>query len=407
MSGRPRLLTRVVLLAVGVGASAWLVLDRSGGSDSFGPRETGDRFAPRVQVSAGNDAPELAPVAPTATASRASEAIRTEAAVPDPTPRPESPGSTETPDRIAATRAARTKRRVAAGLPALRADHAAEDGVEWLVRHQENDGRWDADGFGANGEFRWPETARGAPDADLRVTSLALLALLEDGHSMTRGEHKDPVKRATRWLVGRQDRETGRWGEREGLSGIVDHALTTLVFGEIFDADKAVLVLGKQKRALRFLEEEAGTHAAHLAALGARSDDRVRESWAHHVERMRAYSSPDTRRAMRLDAAGACGTLEWRWVIHTHFGGSSDAQDVFASYSVQSLLLSSDARIEAWSEELHRTQLAKGDARGAFLSSDPRHREIGAVGTTALSVIALAAVADRLDETRDDERWKR
>ncbi len=65
-------------------------------------------------------------------------------------------------------------------------------GLEWLALHQERDGHWNTQKFGA---FRKTDTA---------VTSLALLALLGAGNSEKAGEYQGNVRRAVRWLKSQQ-----------------------------------------------------------------------------------------------------------------------------------------------------------------------------------------------------------
>ena len=61
-------------------------------------------------------------------------------------------------------------------------------GLEWLALHQERDGHWNTQKFGA---FHQTDTA---------VTSLGLLAFLGAGHSEKVGEYQGNVRRAVRWL---------------------------------------------------------------------------------------------------------------------------------------------------------------------------------------------------------------
>ena len=394
MTGRPEIITRVALVSVvaAAGVGAWRTLGTTESAGKTARRHVETRVVPRARGLAEDDVPELAHIDSIDVATRDSvdpEPQASGAGTTESAPIVETAASSEPPARPtapAASRLERTERRGAQCVP-------------------EDDGSWDADGFGTDDDFRWPESARGELDADVRVTSLALLALLEDGHTLLQGEHTTPVKRAAVWLIDRQDEETGQLGERVGLEGTVDQALATFAHGELFAEARIVLTGVKHRRALTHLEDAARSHAAEVAALSGIGEDLAREMWLLHVGRMRAYVDVETRRAMRLEPRSTCGTLEWRWAIHTHIAGNSDAQDVFANYTVESLRRSSDARIAAWSRELHDLQLQEGDARGAFLSPDQRHRSIGAVGTTALSVIALVNVADRLDETHDGMRW--
>lgn len=64
--------------------------------------------------------------------------------------------------------------------------------LDWLARHQEADGHWDT----MKCEARYK--------TDTAVTGFALLAFLGYGHTERVGKYKDTVKRATRWLISKQ-----------------------------------------------------------------------------------------------------------------------------------------------------------------------------------------------------------
>ena len=90
------------------------------------------------------------------------------------------------------------------GHQALRSE---EEG--WIVAHQDEDGKWDADGFF---EHDPPGERLGTPgraDFDVGVTGLA--ALLVSQHKKTRGSYL----RAADWLGARQDPRTGLVGSPE------------------------------------------------------------------------------------------------------------------------------------------------------------------------------------------------
>lgn len=66
--------------------------------------------------------------------------------------------------------------------------------LEWLAKHQEPDGHWDTVKYGAQ------DTGK----CDTAATGLATLAFLGAGHTDTRGQWKDNVKRATEWMIKQQ-----------------------------------------------------------------------------------------------------------------------------------------------------------------------------------------------------------
>ena len=74
---------------------------------------------------------------------------------------------------------------------------STELALEWLAKHQDADGHWDAIKNGA--DFK----------NDTAVTGLALLSILGAGHTEKVGQYKDNVKRAVGWLAAHQD-DAGR-----------------------------------------------------------------------------------------------------------------------------------------------------------------------------------------------------
>jgi hypothetical protein len=71
--------------------------------------------------------------------------------------------------------------------------------LDWLARHQEYDGHWDAKKHGA------------AAKTDTAVTGLALLAFLGSGHTERVGEYRGVVERAVAWLKSKQAADGCVW----------------------------------------------------------------------------------------------------------------------------------------------------------------------------------------------------
>ena len=69
-------------------------------------------------------------------------------------------------------------------------DRAVWRGLCWLAEHQRADGSWDV--------FDRRPTVDDPPEGDVVSTSLAILAFLSDGHTATRGRHKDVVEKGVK-----------------------------------------------------------------------------------------------------------------------------------------------------------------------------------------------------------------
>jgi hypothetical protein len=71
--------------------------------------------------------------------------------------------------------------------------------LQWLAKHQEYDGHWDAVKYGASSK------------SDTAVTGFAILAFLGVGHTERVGEHKEVVRRAVAWLKSKQAADGCIW----------------------------------------------------------------------------------------------------------------------------------------------------------------------------------------------------
>ena len=101
---------------------------------------------------------------------------------------------------------------------------AVARGLQWLIRHQQSDGRWTLDDprFSANGA--WPTTSPAPPSACCRCWVPARRT------SRPRTIHSiNPSKEALQFLLNRQDKRTGYFG-----GGMYAHGLATIVICEAY-----------------------------------------------------------------------------------------------------------------------------------------------------------------------------
>lgn len=126
--------------------------------------------------------------------------------------------------------------------------------ADWLVRHQEHDGFWDADGFGR----RCRECdQKGQALNDVGVTGLALLALLaadeaEDGAGGA-GERRAAMVRAGRFLESVQD-EDGCIGAKSGQHFMYGQMLATAALAGLQERHPSRQRAGPLQRAVDFIE---------------------------------------------------------------------------------------------------------------------------------------------------------
>jgi hypothetical protein len=125
--------------------------------------------------------------------------------------------------------------------------------LDWLAAHQDANGGWDADGFMKHDPAGDRTDGPGYANHDIGVTGLALLAFLGNGHTMTRGTHREVVRRGIRWLTREQDRESGLFGEEIGHAFLYDHAIATLAMCETYYLDKSTVLKAKVQRAMNYI----------------------------------------------------------------------------------------------------------------------------------------------------------
>ncbi len=121
-----------------------------------------------------------------------------------------------------------------------RAQLAVDGGLSWLARHQSRDGRWDADGFMANGDAAHGVLCDGpgSPLYDTGITGLALLCFLGAGETHRSGKYRKNVARGLRWLRSQQDAE-GCFAPRTLSNFAYGHAIATLAMTEAYGATKS------------------------------------------------------------------------------------------------------------------------------------------------------------------------
>ena len=139
------------------------------------------------------------------------------------------------------------------GSGSRRRDPTVDRALDWLVRHQDEDGRWDSDEFMKHDVDGDPCDGPGNPTHDVGVTGLATLAFLGDGNSLRAGEHREVVRRAVVWLRDQQDPETGLIGVPSSNEFVYDHTIATLALVEACGLSKSRVLRPTVERALAYL----------------------------------------------------------------------------------------------------------------------------------------------------------
>jgi len=145
---------------------------------------------------------------------------------------------------------------------------AVELGLEWLARHQaEEGGYWDADGFGNRCEGR---TCDGKAFSlyDPGLTGLAVLAFLGAGHTHTSAKYGKTISAALKYLKRIQDAE-GCFGPRAGHY-MYNQAVCTLAMAEAYGMSRSPLLRRSVEKALTFLYRAQNPSPSGQGKLGWR-----------------------------------------------------------------------------------------------------------------------------------------
>lgn len=115
-------------------------------------------------------------------------------------------------------------------------------GLDWLARHQSEDGRWDCDGYMRHGDPKKGPLCTGKGNAmyDVGVTGLALLAYLGAGNTHREGQYQATVRKGLKWLKSQQDAE-GCFGSRGDPHFTYNHSIAALAMAEAYGMTRSGL----------------------------------------------------------------------------------------------------------------------------------------------------------------------
>jgi hypothetical protein len=156
---------------------------------------------------------------------------------------------------------------------------ASVDGaLQGLVKHQDDDGRWDSDGFGKHD----PESETdgpGSPTHDVSATGLSVLALLGGGNTMRSGPHAKAVKKAVTWLR-KQQQENGLFGTNAAHDFIYDHAIATYAVCEAYGLSSYQSLVPTAQKGLDYLESHRNPYAVWRYQPRDNDNDTSVTTWA-------------------------------------------------------------------------------------------------------------------------------
>jgi hypothetical protein len=123
---------------------------------------------------------------------------------------------------------------------------AAERGLEWLVRNQQEDGSWLCDiGFKLNDRYKVLHESK----PHVGVSALAGTAFLASGSVPGRGAYAKQVERCVDFILSSQD-ETGFLGKHD--TRMYSHAFATMFLAEVYGTTRDKRVRDALQRAVEF-----------------------------------------------------------------------------------------------------------------------------------------------------------
>ncbi|MFT4514179.1 MAG: biopolymer transport protein ExbD [Planctomycetota bacterium] len=138
---------------------------------------------------------------------------------------------------------------------------AIDEGLDWLKQHQDEDGKWDSDGFMKH-DKAGTEICDGAGNAvhDVGVTGLALLAMMGGGSTMRSGPYRNQIKLAVKWLR-LQQHHNGRFGSNASHDFVYDHAIATYAIVEAYGLSDYKLIKPVAQKAINYLESHRNPYS--------------------------------------------------------------------------------------------------------------------------------------------------
>ena len=156
---------------------------------------------------------------------------------------------------------------------------AIASAMAWLTRHQDADGKWSASEFMKHDPEEDRCDGKGDARHDLRVTGLALMALMANGSTMRSGPHRSAVKRAVIWIKERQI-EGGLLRASKEHPLLVDHAIATFALSEAYQISRYRTLKRYVQLAVNALEKAQNPDKGWGRAPNDEASDPIATAWA-------------------------------------------------------------------------------------------------------------------------------
>jgi hypothetical protein len=181
---------------------------------------------------------------------------------------------------------------------------ALDLGLEWLARHQGEEGYWDCDGFEAECKL----SKCGGPGYalfDVGVTGLALTAYLSAGETHRVGRYRKVVEKGLRFLTRVQDPE-GCFGPRVTNRFTYNHAVASLAMIEAYAMTGSPVLKGSAQRAVDFIVKCQNPYLAWRYGVRPQDNDTSVSAWM-----VMALAAAKRAGGLRVPDEGFSGARNW------------------------------------------------------------------------------------------------
>ena len=186
--------------------------------------------------------------------------------------------------------------------------HAVGSALHWLSRHQDDDGRWDADGFMKHDPKADQCDGKGRPLHDTGVTGLALACFLKAGFTdRAEGEgayFNITVHRGLKWLRQAQA-EDGCYGPRASHDFFYGHCMATIAMCEAARLTKDAKYRRSAQQGINFIQLARNPGLAWRYEPRGKENDTSITAWA-----VRALDA-GRRAGLATDADAFAGAFAW------------------------------------------------------------------------------------------------
>jgi hypothetical protein len=180
--------------------------------------------------------------------------------------------------------------------------------LDWLARHQDDDGRWSSSDYIRHDPRGAARADTGGPLFDPGVTGLALLCFLSAGYSDRgagdAGYYALNVEQALRWLRSAQA-DDGVFGSRATRSFMYNHAIATIAMAEAARRTRDPALRKSAEIAVRYVEAARNSGSAWRYDPGSGANDTSVTVWC--VEALAAAEAA----GIAVDPAAFRGALAW------------------------------------------------------------------------------------------------